>query len=220
MASIKKFYEEIPEEDSTPEIELDEERIINELLFRTLNDFALIDPNKNSWCERVWREARDWIFGEAKPLKQDDPRLDNFTIDRVCEVLGRGSKRRIRDVALFMRRFRLDCSMFAKIWWDENENKNKTFEEQDFFSEFGPDQGAFERTEGQSEGAVPSSEIRDKEPPWADDRPKVRVRRVAKLVVKRHDRRPGRKEIHRKLFVKPNRRVSKRIRVTRRKHNE
>lgn len=114
--------------------EIDYYGLFLEALVRVLDDFALLNPNSKDARERHWfREAKDWLFGEPKPLLKNDGRNKNFTIYDIASFFF-GTPDSIRKVALFMRRFNLDHKKFYEAYYsrtliDENENKDKAITE-------------------------------------------------------------------------------------------
>ena len=98
--------------------EIDKETLLIRMLERVLDDYALLKSNHKNY-----KSAKDWLFGETKPLLEKDNRGSNYTIENVCTIFA-GKPIRIRRVALFMRRFRLSCKKFSEIYWDDDENQN------------------------------------------------------------------------------------------------
>lgn len=100
--------------------EIDQEVLLTRMLARTLEDFALLPP-ENKWFVK----ASDWLFGELKELLPSDDREENYTIDDVCEFFG-GKPSKLRQTALFMRRFNMNLSKFNELYWsEEDEGKDE-----------------------------------------------------------------------------------------------
>lgn len=100
--------------DEGEELRVDRGALLVSMLERALEDYALIHSGDKNYLN-----AKHWLFGEKKPLSPSDGRDSNYTLEQVCDVLG-GEPQRVRKVALFMRRFRLNCKQLVRIYWDEN----------------------------------------------------------------------------------------------------
>jgi len=94
--------------------DIDEEQLLLTMLKRSLEDFAIL-PESNKWFEA----ASGWLFGESRILLASDNRLENFTLEDVCEFFGGKNPQKVRDVALTMRRFGLNMKQFIDLYWSD-----------------------------------------------------------------------------------------------------
>jgi len=111
------------------EEDIDQFRLCASMLQRALDDFAMLDPKKSERNRQWFEDAKNWLFGENKKLTGfGDSKVNNFTIQDVCDFFH-GDVEKVRNAALFMRRFKMNSSKFTKIYFSNIEDEEEDYNE-------------------------------------------------------------------------------------------